>query len=1484
MAPVGDSALARTLGIDPSTPAIRAGAAPTAPVPPPAAASPPKPVGDSQLARTLGIDPNTAVVPPPPTPPATTVSGAFANVAAGANETIAGGLGAPVDLTTGAINLGSRGLNALLGLAIPPIQNPVGGSEWFEQHMPWLGAPNPQTVTPATGTEQALRAAGGAVASLPMMAMGGAGAAAAAPEGSLIGGIGQQVAQMPVAPAVAPVAAGAAAGQVASDYVPEPYKPLVNVVGNIAGAGLATVGQDVAGALGRVGAPRPQFEVLGGEPQTVSPGVAAKVGNRLATALGAEGQRAVQGLEPTAGTPPPPTAFFYRGAPIVPGMDTTGAQWRTIWPREVVPQGATTNQARTMVLAQPDEMVPPGTLPPLGARAVFQRPLTPEEASQVAGLTGDKPTMAELYPEPGMVGLERSYRSGYGPAFIGRANQQNQARIGAIEGLGGEGNPASPGQWFAAQLADIDQREQAAVDAARGGVTGATTAAGGLGTPEGYGATAAQAVDAEQAPRIGGATTALEQAQAERNSALASLPAGREPIPGGATAIEQTGADIRAQALLARYREQQRLDKLQEAVDPTGTAGTPAAPFQQAVAAPYARLARAAPAPTPGEQAIRDIVGGWQGNVPLSEVFGLRERVGNEISNALAPANPNRAAAARLQQVKVGLDQTLAAIVDQQVQAEQAAVASGQMAPEATTAARLAEAGNEQQAGGAGAQGSGIRSQAPGVDTGAAGRTGTAGGIRTQAGARGGLGNAADNRSLAAGTAAPGRAGAKPQSLIDFLIRRGGVQDQGGELKALDAQLVHFQKGGRLVNPRGLTPDYAREAAEEASFLKPGSTPADLYNALGEEISGRPVYRISEQAEGDARASMEREAGRNENALANARMDALIAQDTERLRLSPREVDRAAEFIVGHGMSPHEAVLAAADESQQRFLQENAERQAFGSPGIPWAEQQALGLPGAGARGPIRPMTADELAAYRRYLGAAREFQQVHNAGIGGELAAYGEHRTGATLPAGPEGEAVRPQFESRIRGGFNTADAEVVGSILRKGVTEAEAVRQATDAGIKPETLTGALADELRARAVKSDGSFDLAEYAKFRRDHAGALHVFPETLKAFDGAEAAQRTLDERQGELAAVQAGHPLRGVQPAEVMGKYWVAGDTGAARVRDFTRDTGGTMAADRALDDYAVYRLRAEGAIDKDGMVDAAALDRYRRKYQQAIAQRPTLQAKLANVEAAQRAYDTAVASRKAALDAYQSKLVQSFIDDEPMKAIAHAFERGDSGKNINELFAKMRGNRDAEAGLKRLAGQYIISKVGSLAPEAASERNMLNAGPFRRFVDNNRTALKRLFGGQGINTLEAIAANMRRSAARTAATAGSDTVPKAIGVAKEGVAPEGKPHFSGIGALVGEHVLDAIGFAHPALKVVTAGIGAIAPRLAASLRQAGVRRENELMLAALLHPNTVGQQALAFANAEKPTGLLAARLMVALQSLVAAQQRRTDQQQGATP
>jgi hypothetical protein len=176
------------------------------------------------------------------------------------------------------------------------------------------------------------------------------------------------------------------------------------------------------------------------------------------------------------------------------------------------------------------------------------------------------------------------------------------------------------------------------------------------------------------------------------------------------------------------------------------------------------------------------------------------------------------------------------------------------------------------------------------------------------------MGDAAD-ASLVAGRA-PGLADVRlredlraPESLMQFLASKGGIQEQGGDLAAIGAESFFVSGGGRVVRKTGMTLDYAREAAEEAGFIKPNSTIADFLDAVAEEVAGRRVYR-GEDIE-IARQRAELRHVQYDGDVVNAhRADVGDIAEAYGVQLSRTEVNTAIQGIL-NGDHPEQAVRDA---------------------------------------------------------------------------------------------------------------------------------------------------------------------------------------------------------------------------------------------------------------------------------------------------------------------------------------------------------------------------------------------------------------------------------------------------------------------------------------------------------------------------------------------------------------------------------------------
>lgn len=137
----------------------------------------------------------------------------------GANEGLAGVLGAPVDLMTGALNLIPKGINAVANTHIPELGQPFAGGEWWKNRLSDAGSILPQSGDPS---KQFVRRVGESVgaSAVPGLAMGGSIPKIGA---SLLSGLGGGI-------------GGATAQQVA------PGNPLAEMAGELVGGGATGFG------------------------------------------------------------------------------------------------------------------------------------------------------------------------------------------------------------------------------------------------------------------------------------------------------------------------------------------------------------------------------------------------------------------------------------------------------------------------------------------------------------------------------------------------------------------------------------------------------------------------------------------------------------------------------------------------------------------------------------------------------------------------------------------------------------------------------------------------------------------------------------------------------------------------------------------------------------------------------------------------------------------------------------------------------------------------------------------------------------------------------------------------------------------------------------------------------------------------------------------------------------------------------------------
>ena len=227
-------------------------------------------------------------------------------------------------------------------------------------------------------------------------------------------------------------------------------------------------------------------------------------------------------------------------------------------------------------------------------------------------------------------------------------------------------------------------------------------------------------------------------------------------------------------------------------------------------------------------------------------------------------------------------------------------------------------------------------------------------------------------QAAAAPTAAPvpAAASAAPtaptaQSLTEFLASKGGLGPDS-ELGAIGADRHVVDVAGvgkrRLVKQGGWTLDYAREAAEEAGYLKPGpngtSTTRDLLDALDKEMRGNKLYPEGmEGTVGKREATAMSERARHEyDAHISGIEDDLHAAGYD--KLGPDVKQRAINLMDKERLDPDTAVEHAIHQLEQ-------EDNAVGS-GFPGDRAAQPREPGIGHNRP--PVSVQDIEQSRKRL------------------------------------------------------------------------------------------------------------------------------------------------------------------------------------------------------------------------------------------------------------------------------------------------------------------------------------------------------------------------------------------------------------------------------------------------------------------------------------------------------------------------------------
>jgi hypothetical protein len=479
-------------------------------------------------------------------------TGYVTNLAAGGNAQIAGALGLPVDLATGAINLGIRGVNAgaralgvgpgqtLGGLVtgeqppdlLPPITDPVGGSGTFKRAMGVIDA-NPDDVRPANIGQEIARGIGGGIVS------------AMIPGGVVPGLVRAGAIESATAPAVLEALGGltpknallggtsGGASEAAASAVRDKWKPLAGLAG-----GLAGVGVPVAAVTGARAATRGALDY------------AAPAFGKVNPILDASGEAPTMadGTPINMLTPDPETGISKPLAATRRQVRMAGQKLRSL---------SSNPDAVEAALADQGPPVLPGN-----------------------------PTTAQLTGDPKLLAAERGISRVLPDAqgqFLEQASRENDTRVGLLRGIASDADPAALSAAVQGQAADEVAAHAARITQAQGQAAGDVERVRGAGEAwVGAVQTATELAranrEAESQARIDELQRTIDQARAQMEAEAQARIAGHQSsadrargaiggdLPAGSDA--EVGSRLRAPVVAESEAAREARGALYNAVDP----------------------------------------------------------------------------------------------------------------------------------------------------------------------------------------------------------------------------------------------------------------------------------------------------------------------------------------------------------------------------------------------------------------------------------------------------------------------------------------------------------------------------------------------------------------------------------------------------------------------------------------------------------------------------------------------------------------------------------------------------------------------------------------------------------------------------------------------------------------------------------------------------------------------------------------------------
>lgn len=314
-----------------------------------------------------------------------------------------------------------------------------------------------------------------------------------------------------------------------------------------------------------------------------------------------------------------------------------------------------------------------------------------------------------------------------------------------------------------------------------------------------------------------------------------------------------------------------------------------------------------------------------------------------------------------------------------------------------------------------------------------------------------------------------------------------------------------------------------------------------------------------------------------------------------------------------------------------------------------------------------------------------------------------------------------------------------------------------------------------------------------------------------------------------------------MEASVVPGRFFVPGPRGYEAMQALRTAAPNAVAQVR---EYAISTLRKAAQSPLDGTLDPAKVQAWRQKHADALRAMPEVEQTLASPVAASEAMAKAAADRKAALDAFEQGAVARLLNvSDPAdvtKTIGGTFSRQDAVQQMARLARETAGNEEARNGLRKAVADYINLRFIGNTEGAASGTDMMRSDAFQQFLRQSVPALKQVLSGPEIMTLQAVAADLKRSNRSLAAVklpGGSNTTQDMNAVAKAAGAQSWLARILSPGALASAGAAAGSVTAGGIGAAAGAGGGAQLGRVIEAMRQAGLQSVDDIVRDALLNP-----------------------------------------------